>query len=182
MLTSIGAVILAVIGILVLAAVLAGFAYLCFLVGVGAVRGFFKHLAEQAGFSKLVDALLFGPLAAGMAIVGFGLAALSVISVPLLVVNWLAPQVMAQAASWLDGPVVTTVTTRLAIITYELLFGCFALGLSLTFLRGALLLARKLHSFSEFLALLMGLGLGVVFFYISFELFAEMLTGRAIQL
>jgi hypothetical protein len=182
MLTAIGTAIGAVVGTLLLTAVFAGFAYLCFQVGMGAVRGFFQHVGEQAGVGKLTDALLFGPLAAGMAFVGFGLAALSALPLPALLLNWLAPQALTQVESWLDGPAASMVMTRLAMIAFDLLFACFALGVSLTMLRGVWQLARTLHTFAEVLALLLGLGLGIVFLYISLDLFAVMLTGKMLPM
>src|SRR5262249_22282221 len=129
---------------------------------------------------KLTDALIFGPLAAGMAFVGFGLAALSVLSLPLLLVDWLAPQALTQAGSWLDGPGGAMGVARLGVSAFGLLLGWFALGVGVAMLLSVRQMVRTQRSFSDVLALLLALGLGIVFLFISLDLFAVMLTGRVL--
>src|SRR5690242_2304937 len=76
MLTSIGTIMLTALGILLLIALLIGGCYLFFIFGLGFVRGFPDYVRRQPGTQKLTMALILGPLAAGYALVGFGLAAL----------------------------------------------------------------------------------------------------------
>ncbi len=180
MLLSIGTAILTVVGILLGIVLSAGFGILCFRVGLATVRGFPDYVRKEPGFQKLTTALIFGPLAALFAFVGFGLALLSFLTVPLMLFNWLAPpQLVAQAQSWLNTPSTTMVTTRLATIGFGLTFVSFALGISLSCLLSIPQMVRTLHTFFDFIAVLFALGLGLVFLFITLALGHWMLTGRS---
>jgi hypothetical protein len=180
MLQSIGTTMLTVFAVLLLVALSAGFGVLCFLVGVAFVRGFPAFVREQPGVQKLTTALIFGPFAALFAFVGFGLAALCFLLLPLLLFNWLAPpQVISQAQSWLNAPSTTMVTSRVATIGLGLTFVSFALGISLACLLGIPQMVRTLHTFFDFIAVLFALGLGILFLYITVALCHWILTGTS---
>ena len=179
MLISIGQAILTVLAILLGSAVLAGFGLLCFLLGVGSVRGYFSYVREQPGVQKLTTALLLGPLAAAWAFVCFGLAASSILPLPALLFNWLAPpHWITQVGSWLGGPEERMVTAQVAAIAYALFVSCFALGFSLTCFLGIPEMVRKIHTFFDFIAVLFALGMAVVFLMMSILFFAGAVTGR----
>ena len=177
MLTSIGTIMLTALGILLLIALLIGCGSLFFIFGLGYVRGFPDYVRTQPGTQKLVVALILGPLAAGYALVGFGLAALCALSVPLLLFAWLGtPPLFRQAEGWLESPPVSSVLGHLGSSTLYLLMGCFALGVSLACLLGLPEMVRKIRTFLDFVAVPFALGLGLAFLLISFILFRQMLT------
>ena len=155
MLRSIGTAILTVLGILLVTAFLAGFGVLCFRLGVASLRGFFAYVRKQSGAQKLSTALIFGPLVSLFAFVCLGLAALCTLTLPSLLFSWLAPpELVAQANSWLEAPLVTMVMSHLATIGTGLVFSCFALGVSLACLLSIPEMVRTLHSFFDFIAVL----------------------------
>jgi hypothetical protein len=180
MLLSIGTAILTVFGILLLVALTAGFGVLCYLAGVSFVRGFPDFVRKEPGLQKLTTALIFGPFAALFAFVGFGLAALCFLTLPLLLFNWLAsPQLVAQAQSWLNAPSTTMVTTHIATIGIGLTFVSFALGISLSCLLGIPQMVRTLHTFFDFIAVLFALGMGIVFLFITLALCHWIVSGTS---
>jgi hypothetical protein len=180
MLQSIGTTILTVLALLLLVALSAGFGVLCFLVGVAFVRGFPAFVREQPRVQKLTTALIFGPFAAIFAFVGFGLAVLCFLLLPLLLFNWLAPpQVISQAQSWVNAPSTTMVISRVATIGLGLTFVSFALGISLACFLGIPQMVPTLHAFFDFIAELFALGLGILFLNIAVALCHWILTGTS---